>query len=148
MSKDLHPILVVCETCGKVLARFPSLVHKRNFCSKDCYSIAKNGSGNPHWKNGRRVKSQGYIRIYKPDHIRADKEGCVLEHILVMEERLRRSIQKGEIVHHINGTKSDNRPENLIVYPSISEHYRLGHPNKKRNGKGQFVSGLNAGESI
>lgn len=41
-----------------------------------------------------------------------------------MEEKLGRSLQPGEIVHHIDGNKRNNSPENLMVMTQ-SEHARL-----------------------
>jgi HNH endonuclease len=60
----------------------------------------------------------GYARIRMPEHSRADKAGMVLEHIPIFEASLGRQVdwQFGETVHHKNGVKDDNRPENLELW--------------------------------
>ena len=74
--------------------------------------------------NPNGVLLKGYPVIYDPQHPRAKSNGYVREHILVAEKMLGRPLKDGEVVHHINEDKKDNRPENLMVFASQSDHMR------------------------
>ena len=49
---------------------------------------------------------------------------CIDEHRKVMQDLLGRKLSVDEVIHHINGDKSDNRVENLQIL-SRSEHSRI-----------------------
>ena len=71
-------------------------------------SMARLGSGNPHWKGGKALSSQGYVVVSLGVRKKSN-----LMHRLVMEKHLGRKLSSKEIVHHKNGIKTDNRIENL-----------------------------------
>ena len=76
----------------------------------------------------KKYHSDGYAQRRCPGHPRADKQGWVLEHRLVMEKQLGRYLQSGEIVHHIDGNRTNNALSNLQL-TSPREHkitYRAG----------------------
>ena len=62
------------------------------------------------------LTTQGYKRVWNKE-----KKKYELEHRVKMEEFLNRKLSIKEHVHHINGIKTDNRIENLIIL-TIQEH--------------------------
>lgn len=77
---------------------------------------------NPNWKGGRTIASNGYVLVKAPDHPDADVRGYIYEHRLVAEKKLGRRLRKGEQVHHVDGNKSNNAPENIEVHASQRHH--------------------------
>lgn len=63
---------------------------------------------------GTYIDNNGYLRY-------SDSNYPV--HRRVMEKKLGRRLERGEVVHHINGDRLDNRPENLKRL-SAKEHYK------------------------
>lgn len=122
--KQLHP----CLDCGKPVLRE----------SIRCRSCAIKGQRSHSWKpnqhrttDASRVLDNGYMGVLCPEHPRARKGGYVLEHILVWEEAHGKPLPKGWIIHHLNGIKSDNRPQNLVALPN-KKHYLLLQAKAKR----------------
>jgi hypothetical protein len=101
------------------------------------------GPLNPNWRGGRHIASNGYVKVrVGAAHHLADSSGYAYEHRLVAEEKICRRLLKGEIVHHVDGDKTNNAPENLEVEAGVAEHFvhhrrsgkRLrnpGEPNRK-----------------
>jgi len=80
------------------------------------------GQNNPQWKGGRKRHSGGYIVIRDFRYPPSISKSYILEHRFVMEQYLGRPIKKGEIIHHINGKRDDNRIENLKLICNVGTH--------------------------
>ena len=82
---------------------------------------------NNNWRGGKTVASHGYVlvRVGVGHHL-ADVRGYAYEHRIVAERIIGRRLRRGEVVHHRNGVKSDNRPANLEVFAS-SAHHKVEH---------------------
>lgn len=74
------------------------------------------GKNNPRWKGGKHKHSKGYVLVRYFRHPFAIAGGYIFEHRLVMEQILGRYLKPNEFVHHRNGIKDDNRPENLMLF--------------------------------
>lgn len=69
------------------------------------------------WQGGRIKHSTGYmgVRVARDDFFypMTGKDGYILEHRLVMAKYMGRNLHSWEIVHHVNGKRTDNRLSNL-----------------------------------
>ena len=117
--QDAKKYVRVCEQCDKIFKVNPgafSNSHVWRYCSKQCYNNAKADSARK--KDGQTHKNNGYVQVYMYDHpsVKGKRVKRVMEHRLVMENVLGRYLKPYESVHHINGIKDDNRPENLEIW--------------------------------
>ena len=100
-----------CVNCARPVTRYVSSGQREFFCSRDCRWGSRK---KPHL---RQRTSSGYILVYVGrDHPNATRTGHILEHRKVMQDMLGRALLPHENVHHINGVKDDNRPENLELW--------------------------------
>jgi hypothetical protein len=82
------------------------------------------GPRNGSWKGGRTIDKNGYILLRVKGHPHPNHQGYVREHRLVMEKMIGRYLEPHEVVHHKNGKKGDNRPENLELLESNAQNLR------------------------
>lgn len=83
-------------------------------------------------------KRSGYMMVYMPKHHRAMCDGYIYEQWLVAEKMLGRKLKRKEAVHHKNGVRHDNRPENLHIYPDRSTHMKEAHAEWRKQMQGTY----------
>lgn len=79
---------------------------------------ARKGKKGGNNKGGRILDHNGYVSLWMPDHPNCRSAGYVHEHRVVMSKIIGRPLKSNENVHHKNGNRSDNRPENLELWVS------------------------------
>lgn len=111
-------VCVICGAPGLVLPHRwgTGATYQRDLCHQHMKEQgSRNGEkASPHQDGDRVVTPQGYVRvtIRTPEGRRRSVE----EHRLVMEQILGRPLRAGESIHHRNGHRDDNRPENLELW--------------------------------
>lgn len=128
----MKKVVLVCENCKKEFSVWPCQANGRKYCNPKCYD--RYGSKNPKWRGGRIIVDE-YVYIYIPSHDNATDNGYVCEHRLVMENSLGRLLSKGEVVHHIDGNKQNNKIENLKLVESTGKHFIQYHLKRDLLGK-------------
>lgn len=144
-----------CDYCGKTIFRYPSQIKKHNFCSRECLAKYSNSTTNPkgykdlknyfnisrHMSklntelNPTRMSVETRTKI-RNKHIKRcatsyPKYFGRHEHRVVAEKILGRKLSAEEVVHHIDGNKRNNSPDNLMVFRNKAEHSRY-HQQLKR----------------
>lgn len=135
-------ITVQCSWCGKEIQRYPSQLTGNSYCSKECRSkhLSKkyNPDGyrrHPHLSElnkklnpirmtfSRRCALRN-LRLGRGEGKTYTKLFGVHAHRVIAERKLGRKLLLQEVVHHIDGDKRNNNPDNLRVFNSQKEHAR------------------------
>lgn len=121
-------------TCGKIRFAQKSYVIRSikegtftGLCRK-CNATMRYGPKNPGWKGGRKINGKGYVQVaIQPDHqfySMSTADSRVFEHRLVMAKYLCRPLRSDEVVHHIDGDKTNNSLANLFL-TTVAKHTRI-----------------------
>lgn len=114
-----------CRICGKDFTRIWTRYRKPPIhCSRSCANkapgrmtaairakIGMPGARNPNYKGGW-LGTDGHYRIGRR----------MRSHIVWDNTHPDDPVQKGEVIHHVNGDPTDDDPENLAKLPSQSTH--------------------------
>jgi hypothetical protein len=123
---------LACPDCGAT--RWVSRHQDTKLCMR-CAAVRRNlvGEKNPRWRGGVRQDKDGYRYISVDENhpfivmsgrvfVHGRNRYYIAEHRLVMAQHLRRPLSDNELVHHLNGIKSDNRIDNLMLLECKQDH--------------------------
>ena len=121
-------ISLECPSCKILYARaFKSVnevIKKSGYWQcKNC-TVTKRNISKAKPFGSTRINSKGYV-------LQKTENGWIQQHIFVMQNHIGRTLNKDEVVHHINEDKTDNNINNLQLMTHV-EHTKLHHIGKKR----------------
>jgi hypothetical protein len=94
------------------------------------------GAHNTNWKGGIVTRHDGRVLVYCPGHPEAKHRGGIyaFRYRIVASEMLGRPLRADEVVHHINGDPTDDRPDNLAV--TTQPGHARGHMGERQRDAG------------
>lgn len=149
-GKHIKPA-ATCLHCGRAFWTRSKALANAKYCSRSCRSKAyahiliphagnmkgrkrrdpRRGPDNPSWKGGVMLKRthgnyQGvtYVRCPLEYLPMARADGYIMEHRLVMAQKLGRLLTRQEVVHHRDHNPANNHPDNLELFPNNAAHKR------------------------
>jgi hypothetical protein len=105
---------MTCKECGGSFV--PTRKSRGLFCGRKCWET------NMYPVGATQTINEGYVIVKVPKGTLgtmthgATRDRWMMQHRYVMQQRLGRPLLKHETVHHKNGDKQDNRPENLELW--------------------------------
>lgn len=83
----------------------------------------RRGPDHPRWSEARMISEEGYVKIrVGQKHPLADPNGYAYEHLVVWVSAGNPRPTGGQLLHHKNEHRTDNRYDNLELLPGHREH--------------------------
>jgi len=98
--------------------------------SLESYQNMPTGKDSWNFKTGVALYGTGYLYKLSPNHPNRDQNGRVAVHRLKMEKRIKRYLRPKELVHHIDGDKTNNKISNLLLFSGNKEHLQWHSTNR------------------
>ncbi len=128
-------VTVECTWCGQTFQKRKADLHEHNFCCKEHFYQWAGKRLSEYDRTENPMNKPGGVpesRIRRSEHLRGSGEGKSYPkylgkhaHRMIAEILIGRPLRPGEIVHHIDGDKLNNDPENIQVLPSQSVHCKV-----------------------
>ena len=112
-----HWSVGICECCGAVFKKRHGNADNR-YCSSTCHSTMNRLEAT----NMNKIHMNGRDYVKDPNNPNANNSGLVAESVIAAQKKLGRSLNVGEVVHHLDGNPQNNAPENIIVFLSQQYH--------------------------
>lgn len=119
--------MVTCKVCDKVFERPHG--KPRLYCSRSCSMVARmNGMQHSYTELQPKQESTDGWRPTQDGYLSKRVGGKqMLQHRVIMEQILGRPLERHERVHHKNGNRQDNRPENLELWTGVGTSKKDPH---------------------
>jgi hypothetical protein len=117
---------VNCKFCGEQFTRIGSQLKKKHggYCSPQCFAASRSICGE-YSKNGGVLS-----RVSETANIKYSRKQGMLARKAIEESGIQ--LSPGQVIHHIDGVKSNNDISNLMIFDSQSEHMKYHHNLRKK----------------
>jgi len=118
----------LCEKYGLTLKPIQTILRRFGVACRRRIKRNQYGERNSFWRGGKtimgsgRATGGGYRYVTAPDHPNAIGGRYVAEHTKIVADAEGRPLGPGEVVHHVNLDKRDNRYPQNLVRCTKSEH--------------------------
>lgn len=131
-----------CKHCAVILSAAPRRGKPSHNKGKRLPPESR-GKNSVSWKGGRFVDVHGYVMVHI-DKMKSETssgwEHYRKEHVLIIEKDIGRPLDRGEVVHHINGERQDNERSNLWL--TDNKGHRDAHQSLQKIGYALVTLGL------